>query len=125
MRADQKVTAGHPSTSSPTDTLLLDSIRLKASPYLDSAPDEIVRRVARFVLDNDHMFGQVITEKVYYGPCPICEQAKRLNDDALGEASWKLMECAGPGIPFNRLKDISREVVTAYFASIERQAGLK
>lgn len=44
-------------------------------------------------------------------------------ENALTEAGWKLLQCAGPDIQFNRCKDVAREVVQAYLASIERQRG--
>jgi hypothetical protein len=44
------------------------------------------------------------------------------NEDAINEASWKLLECAGPEpIHFNRLKDIARAVIATYLASVARQ----
>ena len=41
--------------------------------------------------------------------------------NALNEAGWKLLECAGPAIHPNRCRDIAIEVLTAYFNSIQRQ----
>lgn len=46
--------------------------------------------------------------------------AMGINDDALNEAGWELLRCAGPAIHPNRCKDVAREVLKAYINSLHR-----
>ena len=43
-----------------------------------------------------------------------------INDDALNEAGWELLRCAGPAIHVNRCKEVARQVVVAYINSLQR-----
>ena len=52
-------------------------------------------------------------------------EMSKVNENAINAAGWKLMECAGPAIPFNRLKNVAREVVIAYLASCQRIESAK
>lgn len=44
------------------------------------------------------------------------------HNNALNQAGWKLLECAGPAIHTNRCKNVATAVVDAYLASMRRQA---
>lgn len=48
--------------------------------------------------------------------------AMGINQVALNEAGWKLLECAGPAIHPNRCKEVARAILVAYINSVQRQS---